>query len=578
MTLRTLSLIGRHEYSCAIGPVTGTGSPWAGGAPEGLKELPPLPAQSRGPVRLTVLWDLESLKPFTQQAPASDATATSSSTSTNSGPSSSSSSSSSFGAGANANNSTRGSSSVGAAAWSSTGASRGPTRLSAAGLAGSSSPDLLGALDTLCRTLQEYGAVHAVHLFVRESTLAKAPALRRQLSQLTSWAEPPPSPPLPPSPQAPAEPSASSVPPSSAATPPTAPSGSTSGAAAGRGAVLSAGPGGKTKRRGATPAPAPPHDCPLCRSTHASRLDLLRHFAFAHQGPLLAATAGDARARLTWTRGRPLTLAPLPEEEDGECADGGSGHGSARAPEAVALSPQDFVYGRELLLRGQHLDELLSAAAPTTLTDPTDTPTAAPFSDASAPAAAAPAQASKAAARPPRFRPGLHVHVAPPGQAPTATAAALQATAERLAKAGPAAWSTSEEDPSLAATSASGPRARRQAAEEARLAAGGGRGRGRGRGRGEADPGPPGCVCVVSDDEGVEEVVTVLQRRGLPVVLVGRRQRAAPADTFIRWWALQSGEYRLGGARDGAEEGGRQRRRFGAGAAGGFAGGRGRRG
>ena len=114
--------------------------------------------------KVTLLYDLEAIKPFTQQAP-SAAPSLSDTASHADTPASASAAAAA--------------SSRGGGAGSARGG--GQSRLAAAGLVPSSSPDLVAALDQLVRTLAEYGAVHAVHLFLRESTLAKAPALRKQV-------------------------------------------------------------------------------------------------------------------------------------------------------------------------------------------------------------------------------------------------------------------------------------------------------------------------------------------------------------------------------------------------------------
>ncbi|KXZ52956.1 hypothetical protein GPECTOR_8g33 [Gonium pectorale] len=509
------------DAGAAITPSAGSGPPRDG---VGSKELPRLPQKRRGAPQLTVMWDLESIKPFTQQhtpvAGAADAG--------------------------------RG----GAAA----GGGR-PSRAAAAGLQAPSAPDLIGALDQLCRTLQQYGTVHAVHLFLREAALGKAPALRRQVEQLRTWVDPDGG--------ADCDPDTDSAEGADPARWRNAgdsggrqaipdPSGHGDGrqrAAGGsahgtagpaQGAAGGTGPGGDGAsgkggggRKAAPPAAAPVHDCPMCRSAHPTRLELLRHFASAHQAPLLAATATDARAHIMWTRGRPIALpvgGSAAKEEAAAVAATDPGIEAAEEeppspqPERVLITPQEFVYARELLMRGRHLDSLLAAAPLTTTRRQVPGPAGAAGAGGSggalrpaAPAAASGAGSSRSSAGASGrewVQPGVHLHLLPGGQAAEDAAAALFDASQEMALQAAAS------EASLMA--GRGGRAAQQA----------GRGRGRtGDGVSWQQQEAPAvrCLCVISDAEGLEQALARVQRRGVLTIAVTRTARVGDAaDVSLR--------------------------------------------
>ncbi|KAG2429181.1 hypothetical protein HYH02_014116 [Chlamydomonas schloesseri] len=482
----------------------------------GLRELPAAPVRSSTTAKVTLLYDLEAIKPFTQQQAPADAAS---------------------GAGG-------GSATTASSSSSARGGGGGPSRLAAAGLAPSSSPDLVAALDCLVRTVQEYGTVHAAHLFLRESTLAKAPALRKQVEQLCTWVEPA------------AELEAEQPQQQKDGQHPSAPR-----AGASR-------PSAASRPSRSRPHPAP-HDCPLCRTACPTRLDLLQHFATSHQGPVLAATAapGDPRARIMWTRGRPLTLSvPVPVEAGGGGGGGGGGGdaGAGAGADAGAVeqqvqvcNPQDFVFARQALLqRGHHLDDLLTAAPPATLTI---TPAAAeqqlqqardsqpqPLQPGLTPQqqrqqqllqllqpAAVPGQGPLLDGGP-----GLFLHVLPAGQPGAALPGALMQVAARLAQVAEA-----EAEALLQGAHNGGVKGRGAAGFK-------GRGAGRRATLAEAAAAAAGMtpqryLCVVTDGEELDQAVASLKRPGVGIIAVTRTTRVPSATASLRWWAVQAGEYRL---------------------------------
>ncbi|GFR43855.1 hypothetical protein Agub_g4981, partial [Astrephomene gubernaculifera] len=340
------------------------------------KDLPPLPRTRPGKPRLTLLWDLESVRPFTQQQQPPLLNPLS------------------FPAPGNSADRQQQQShpqqQEQQPASSSASRARGPSRLAAAGLAGA---DLIGALDRLCLTLQQYGSLHAVHLLAREASLRKSPALRRQVAQLRTWV-------VGPHEEAAEEEEHEKE-------------------HEREGMSQQRQPQPQQQRQSQLKSESDlVHDCPMCRSAYSSRRALLRHFTAVHQAPLLAATASDPRVFIMWTRGRPVSL-PLPcaplGDEQGAGRRGREAEGPGRALEGrgaagatvtgggavrgvlqedseegevgpdqeprVRVSPQEFVFAREQLMRGRHLEPLLTtaalaaaAAAPATTTTTTTTP------------------------------------------------------------------------------------------------------------------------------------------------------------------------------------------------------------
>lgn len=272
----------------------------------GSKELPLLMQRRPGIPRLTVLWDLESLKPFTQQY-RSDSSAGDTDTKQQQPRARDKATGSRF------------------------------SRLAAAGLSGvASAPDLIGALDQLCRTLKQYGTVHAVHLFLRESTVSKAPTLRRQVQQLCTWVTAPCNGEEQGPPDGTGVRLNMSEATSRVASLPNEPAANSSSSGMGNnrgGHGKMAGLKGAGANKWTSTALAPGsdvHDCPMCRSAFSSRLDLLRHFSRVHQGPLLVATSTNARTHIMWTRGRAVGLS----------AEGSLPGGDDATDEKVLVSPE----------------------------------------------------------------------------------------------------------------------------------------------------------------------------------------------------------------------------------------------
>ncbi|GLC72082.1 hypothetical protein PLESTF_001202000 [Pleodorina starrii] len=482
----------------------------AGDGPES-KELPPLMQRRPGVPQLTVLWDLESLKPFIQQH-----------------------------------------------AGSADGADSAPeqqqrprgsraSRLTAAGLSGgASSPDLVRALDQLCRTLQRYGTVHAVHLFLRESTLSKAPVLRRQVEQLRTWV-------------AFREDEASEGLKGDGATNQARRAASASDSSSGQRlnspVGSAAGTGGGRRPAVRLLQGEDVHDCPMCRSAHPTRLHLLRHFAAAHQRPLMAATAADPRTHIMWTRGRAVGL-PVEAPSglrDGAAVDEGATPQGESTAERMMVSPEEFVYSRELLMRGRHLDELLASGPVAVHAGAAGTAAAVASASSSASAVSArmhsqqPSPAGRAGGTGnigntgsdgTLSRRGLHLHMVPAGQPAEAAAEALRQVAEALA----------QEQASSLPPPAGGGSGRSSGQQSGGRAAQQGRGRkgGRnGRGEEEAPDAAIACVCVVSDAEGLDQICADLQQQDMLTMAVTRVTRVPSADASLRWWAVQGGEYRL---------------------------------
>ncbi|GIL47186.1 hypothetical protein Vafri_4067 [Volvox africanus] len=514
--------------------------------PPAIKEPPPLMQRRPGVPQLHVLWDLESVKPFVQQQRMGPAT----------------------GAGdVEPQRSPRSSVSSGRT-----------SRLAAAGLPGTaSSPDLVGALDQLCRTLKHYGTVHAIHLFLRESTLSKAPVLRRQVGQLCTWVD------LQDGVLSEEQPGGKHAATgvgadapglrAEAANPATGTEGGikeNSNVAPGSGGLRRIGLSGVargscTQRQlsAVLPMGGDLHDCPMCRSAFAFRLELLRHFVRAHQGPLMTATAADTRMHIMWTRGRAVGLPVLaPGDSQVEAAStAGPTPPDDTIGEKVMIRPEDFVYARELLMRGRYMDDLL-ASAPVAVHS--ITPVAATSPDVTGNALSRPAQLEAAQSRPVNAgkvsgeggsskrsttamdtagvtisRRGLHLHLIPGGHPAEMAEEALRKVADLLA-----VEQLGRKDGQGSVTSSvPGRPGQRSSANKARDR----RGARKGRTQDEADTDSEAvpCVCVVSDAKGLDEFIAGLRERDILVMAVTRTTRVPSADVSLRWWAVQGGEYRL---------------------------------
>ncbi|GIL70535.1 hypothetical protein Vretifemale_1272 [Volvox reticuliferus] len=504
----------------------------------GSKGLPPLMQRRPGVPQLHVLWDLESVKPFIHQHRTGPVSGARDVEPQQSQPSS--------------------------------GSGSHVSRLTAAGLPGvASSPDLVGALDRLSRILKHYGTVHAVHLFLRESTLGKAPVLRRQVKQLCTWVD------LQDEDLTEEQPGGQHAAAGVAADAPGLRAEALNPAAGTQGVIKdnSVTSGGDGLWR-ISPSGAPKashaqrrlsagllesgdvHDCPMCRSAFANRLELLRHFVRAHQGPLMTATAADTRTHIMWTRGRAVGL-PVAAPADlraGAATAAGPSPPDGTVVEKVMVRPEEFAYARELLMRGRFMDELLASAPVTvhstnpgavTSPDPTGNALLGPTQwDSAQPrhVNAGKAGAGDSSKRSTNalgaggvaiLRRGLHLHLIPGGQPAEMAGEALRNVADALAAEQPQGSITSSPLPGRLGGRSSANKARDHKAASPT------------QDKADADDATVPCICVVSDAKGLDELLAGLRKRDILVMAVTRVTRVPSADVSLRWWAVQGGEYRL---------------------------------